>query len=190
MRWCYANRNLPGGTTCPNRIRLKEDDLEQAIRNFLAALLSEQKDLQKLMTEDFERVIRQNSVGEYPVDSIQKALSRLNREKNKLIELFNNDIITLDEMKVRASSINSEIAEWERRKQSSAAIFAPDELHRQIASLFGDIRSVLLNNSFDNKLLKQLIDEIIVDEAGQIEIKFRALKELPPFSMALYEPAE
>ncbi|MEQ2521159.1 recombinase family protein [Ruthenibacterium sp. CLA-JM-H11] len=190
VRWCCANKNLPGGKLCPNRTHLKEDELEQAIRNYLSSFLSEQKDLQKLMAEEFERVIRQNSAGEYTVDSIQKALSKLSREKDKLIELFNNDIITLDEMKVRASSINSEIAEWERRKQSSAAVFDPNELHKQIASLFGDIRSVLLNNSFDNRLLKQLIDEIIVDEAGQIEIKFRALKELPPFSMALYEPAE
>ena len=112
------------------------------------------------------------------------------RDKNKLIELFSNDIITLEELKTRTSALNSEIAEWQHRKESSTAVFDLDKLHTQIASLFGDIRSVLLNSSFDNKLLKQLIEEIIVDEKGQIEIKFRALKELPPFSLSLYEPTE
>ena len=93
-------------------------------------------------------------------------------------------------MKTRASALNAEIAEWQRRKESSSSVFNLDKLHTQIASLFGDIRSVLLNNSFDNKLLKQLIEEIVVDEKGQIEIKFQALKELPPFSLSLYEPTE
>lgn len=114
----------------------------------------------------------------------------LDRDKDKLIELFNNDVITLAEMKTRASALNAEIAEWQRRKESSSSVFNLDKLHTQIASLFGDIRSVLLNNSFDNKLLKQLIEEIVVDEKGQIEIKFQALKELPPFSLSLYEPTE
>ena len=123
-------------------------------------------------------------------DSIEKALSKLDRDKDKLIELFNNDVITLAEMKTRASALNAEIAEWQRRKESSSSVFNLDKLHTQIASLFGDIRSVLLNNSFDNKLLKQLIEEIVVDEKGQIEIKFQALKELPPFSLSLYEPTE
>ena len=126
----------------------------------------------------------------YTSDSIEKALSKLDRDKDKLIELFNNDVITLAEMKTRASALNAEIAEWQRRKESSSSVFNLDKLHTQIASLFGDIRSVLLNNSFDNKLLKQLIEEIVVDEKGQIEIKFQALKELPPFSLSLYEPTE
>ena len=80
-------------------------------------------------------------------------------------------------MKIRASSINSEIAEWERRKEVSASAFDPSEFHRQIVALFGDLRTILANNCFDNKLLKQLIDEITVDEVSQIEIKFRALKD-------------
>ncbi len=175
---------------CPNRTHLKEDELEQAIRDYLSSLLAQQKDLQQIMTEEFERVIRQSSADQYTPDSIEKALSKLNRDKNKLIELFSNDIITLEELKTRTSALNSEIAEWQHRKESSTAVFDLDKLHTQIASLFGDIRSVLLNSSFDNKLLKQLIEEIIVDEKGQIEIKFRALKELPPFSLSLYEPTE
>ncbi len=129
-------------------------------------------------------------MSQYTSDSIEKALSKLDRDKDKLIELFNNDVITLAEMKTRASALNAEIAEWQRRKESSSSVFNLDKLHTQIASLFGDIRSVLLNNSFDNKLLKQLIEEIVVDEKGQIEIKFQALKELPPFSLSLYEPTE
>lgn len=190
VRWCCTNKNLPGGKLCPNRTHLKEDELEQAIRDYLSSLLAQQKDLQQIMTEEFERVIRQSSADQYTPDSIEKALSKLNRDKNKLIELFSNDIITLEELKTRTSALNSEIAEWQHRKESSTAVFDLDKLHTQIASLFGDIRSVLLNSSFDNKLLKQLIEEIIVDEKGQIEIKFRALKELPPFSLSLYEPTE
>ena len=190
VRWCCTNKNLPGGKLCPNRTHLKEDELEQAIRGYLSSLLSQQKDLQQIMREEFERVIRQSRADQYTPDSIEKALSKLNRDKNKLIELFSNDIITLEELKTRSSTLNSEIAEWQHRKKSSTAVFDPDKLHTQIASLFGDIRSVLLNSSFDNKLLKQLIEEIIVDEKGQIEIKFRALKELPPFSLSLYEPTE
>ncbi|HJB40530.1 MAG TPA: hypothetical protein H9943_09065 [Candidatus Ruthenibacterium avium] len=92
-------------------------------------------------------------------------------------------------IKTRVSSINSEIAEWEHRKQAYSTVFDPDKLHQQITSLFADIRSVLLNNRFDNKLLKHLIEEITVDEKGRVEIKFQALKELPPFSLSLYEPA-
>ena len=36
----------------------------------------------------------------------------------------------------------------------------------------------------------QKVKGIVVDEKGQIEIKFQALKELPPFSLSLYEPTE
>lgn len=141
------------------------------------------------MAEEFERVIQQNRTGPYTLNAIEKELAKQNREKNKLIELFSHDIISLEEMKTRVSSINSEIAEWEHRKQAYSTVFDPDKLHQQITSLFADIRSVLLNNRFDNKLLKHLIEEITVDEKGRVEIKFQALKELPPFSLSLYEPA-
>ena len=114
---------------CPNRTHLKEDELEQAIRDYLASLLSKQKDLQEIMTEEFERVIRQNSMSQYTSDSIEKALSKLDRDKDKLIELFNNDVITLAEMKTRASALNAEIAEWQRRKESSSSVFNLDKLH-------------------------------------------------------------
>ncbi len=189
VRWCCANKNLPGGQACPNRTRLKEEELEQGIRNYLSVLLSEQKELQQIMAEEFERVIQQNRTGPYTLNAIEKELAKRNREKNKLIELFSHDIISLEEMKTRVSSINSEIAEWAHRKQAYSTVFDPDKLHQQITSLFADIRSVLLNNRFDNKLLKHLIEEITVDENGRVEIKFQALKELPPFSLSLYEPA-
>lgn len=67
-------------------------------------------------------------------------------------------------------------------------MIAPDPNHRGLKaknSNSKDMHFVLLNNSFDDKLLKQLIDKIIVDKTGQIGIELRARKKFASYSAVL-----
>lgn len=174
VRWCCTNRMVDGKQVCVNKTKVQEEELEAVIREYLASLLEKQPDITKLMAEEFERCQSQSS-GSDTLVTIQKEITKLERNKDKLIELFNDDILTREELKARTVPLNAQLASLQSKADTFTSGVSTEEYMQQLKTLFGDIRTLLSKGGLTNGLLRQIIEDIVVDENGAMEI---ILKEI------------
>jgi DNA invertase Pin-like site-specific DNA recombinase len=170
ITWVCMGHNGKGKEYCKNAVSIEEEYLlKQILDYFLEALNDNSFQLQQLVREYKKLIMNSDSVA-VREQQCQKVLADAEKQKEKYITLYTNDIITMPELKEKTKVINSkkeqclmELKILRQEQQNEGNMPDKGKLHQFIEiALSGRIRS--------NDVLSKLLNRIEVDGEGNVDI--------------------
>ena len=179
IRWVCSGRNTFGVDHCPNTTVIDEEELLNAIYDYLKGIIKSRKKFIKLVEAEFEKINKYKENAEKNETSIINKINKLSAKKQNYMEMFQNEVINIQELKRYTTPLNEEIETLEREKQMlTSNIKEKDLLEKELTRTIKTIDDILNNETVTNMTLKSIIDVIEVDDEGNIEVRLKLLNEL------------
>ncbi len=175
---CSTARNKG---TCDNRTNIRRDRLEERILGALRHHLMD-PELFKEFCDEFTREMNRLRIeGRTSIEAAEAEIKRIDRELEKLMQLYVSDALPLDMVKQRSSNLDARRSEL--RRFLDDAVEPPPLLHPEMATYYraqiAELSDALRETSEAKRMaavdiLRSLVNEIILTpEAGEIQIDVR-----------------
>ena len=179
IKWVCSGRNYNGTDSCPNKTVIDEQELLSEIKNYFISILKDKPNSVKSIISEFNKQYKKKSENELTEKDLCSQLQKLKKSKQKYLDMFDNDIITMSELKAKTSEFNKLIFDVEERlKIVKLNISKSDLLKANLNETFKDIEDLLKEENITNNLLSRVIEKITVDENGKIDVYLRLLSDV------------
>lgn len=179
IRWVCSGRNSMGVNHCPNKTVIDEEELLNAIKIYLKSIIKNKKDFMKAVEKEFEKITKLRENNERSEESLLKEIEKVTVKKQKYMEMFQNEIINIQELKKYTNPLNEDIARLERElKLITSEIKEKDVLEKELNKTIKTVDDILNNQTITNAMLKTIIDVIEVDSDSNVEIRLKLLNEI------------
>ena len=179
IRWVCSGRNSMGVNHCPNTTVIDEEELLNAIKIYLKSIIKNKKDFMKAVEKEFEKITKLRENNERSEESLLKEIEKVTVKKQKYMEMFQNEIINIQELKKYTNPLNEDIARLERElKLITSEIKEKDVLEKELNKTIKTVDDILNNQTITNAMLKTIIDVIEVDSDSNVEIRLKLLNEI------------
>lgn len=179
IRWVCSGRNSMGVNHCPNTTVIDEEELLNAIKIYLKSIIKNKKDFMKAVEKEFEKITKLRENNERSEESLLKEIEKVTVKKQKYMEMFQNEIINMQELKKYTNPLNEDIARLERElKLITSEIKEKDVLEKELNKTIKTVDDILNNQTITNAMLKTIIDVIEVDSDSNVEVRLKLLNEI------------
>lgn len=179
IRWVCSGRNSMGVNHCPNTTVIDEEELLNAIKIYLKSIIKNKKDFMKAVEKEFEKITKLRENNERSEESLLKEIEKVTVKKQKYMEMFQNEIINIQELKRYTNPLNEDIARLERElKLITSEIKEKDVLEKELNKTIKTVDDILNNQTITNAMLKTIIDVIEVDSDSNVEVRLKLLNEI------------
>ncbi len=177
--WVCCGRNINGADSCNNKTVIDEGELLASIKQYLTELIEDKQKVIKKIVSDFNKnyaPMHQNLKTE---KEITKEIEKLKKSRQKYVDMYDNDIISMEDLKEKTGSTNNQIKKLEEKlKMIKFGITQADKLEYGLTDTFKSIGDILSTAEITNEMLKRVIDRIEVAEDGHIDIYLRLLADI------------
>ncbi len=177
--WVCCGRNINGADSCNNKTVIDEGELLDSIKKYLTGLIEDKQKVIKKIVSDFNtnhETMHQNLKTE---KEISKEIEKLKKSRQKYIDMYDNDIISMEDLKEKTNSTNTEIKKLEEKlKMVKFGIAQADKLEYGLTNTFKSIGDILSTAEITNEMLKRVIERIEVAKNGHINIYLRLLADI------------
>lgn len=178
VKWVCSGHNR-GADSCPNTVTVDENELIEKIEKYFAEILSAKKNVIDRVVSEFQKVYKAKDENTLYEKELRKSLEKLNRNRQKYMDMFTDDIITREELNEKIGKDKQEIS---RLKKEIALIeqhiTKGERLSQILNDTFKEIEDISDLSVVTNADLKKVIDKIEVDGNGNVEIFLKLYKEL------------
>ena len=179
IRWVCSGRNSMGVNHCPNSTTIDEEELLNAIKIYLKSIISNKKNFMQAVEKEFEKITKLRENNERSEESLLKEIKKVTVKKQKYMEMFQNEIINIQELKKYTNPLNEDIARLERElKLITSEIKEKDVLEKELNKTIKTVDDILNNQTITNAMLKTIIDVIEVDSDSNVEVRLKLLNEI------------
>ncbi len=179
IRWVCSGRNSMGVNHCPNTTVIDEEELLNAIKEYLKSIISNKKNFMKAVEKEFEKITKLRENNERSEESLLKEIEKVTSKKQKYMEMFQNEVINIQELKKYTNPLNEDIARLERElKLITSEIKEKDGLEKELSKTISTVDDILNNKTITNAMLKTIIDVIEVDSDSNVEVRLKLLNEI------------
>ncbi|MBQ8851007.1 MAG: recombinase family protein, partial [Oscillibacter sp.] len=110
VRWVCSKHNGQGIHNCPNAVTVDENELMDKLDEYFLSILKDRSHVEQFLRRRLKEACRQDEEQESCRKSIQARLNRLEKQRQKYLELFTDDLITRQELEQKLSSSKEEMA--------------------------------------------------------------------------------
>lgn len=179
IRWVCSGRNSMGVNHCQNTTVIDEEELLNAIKEYLKSIISNKKNFMKAVEKEFEKITKLRESNERSEESLLKEIEKVTTKKQKYMEMFQNEIINIQELKQYTAPLNEDISRLERElKLITSEIKEKDVLEKELSKTIKTVDDILNNQTITNAMLKTIIDVIEVDSDSNVEVRLKLLNEI------------
>ena len=179
IRWVCSGRNSMGVNHCPNATTIDEEELLNAIKIYLKSIISNKKNFMKSVEKEFEKITKLRETNERSEQSLLQEIEKVTVKKQKYMEMFQNEIINIQELKKYTNPLNEDIARLERElRLITSEIKEKDVLEKELSKTISTVDDILNNQTITNSMLKTIIDIIEVDSDSNVEVRLKLLNEI------------
>lgn len=177
VRWVCSDRNGKGIESCSNAVSVDENELIEAIEDYFAGILLQGKNAAEKIIFGLERGYRSENGGERREKELQSELNRINRNRQKFIDMFTDDLITREELSRKIGGYKAEAERLGRELELvRERITSPERLREIISAALGGIRGAVDLRAAGNERLRGIIDRIEVNSDGSAAVFLKPLK--------------
>ena len=188
VRWVCSGHNGLGADNCPNAITVDEEELIAVLEAYFVAVLKAKKNIIRYVVNEFNRTYKLKSENESYGKELKDKLSKLERTRQKYMDMYTDDLISRDELNSKIGGMRKEIERLENELHMvELNIEKGDQLEELIKSTFSTIESITDVHTMTNAQLKKVIQKILVDKDGNVDIYLRLLGDLGLDEAALIE---
>lgn len=171
--WRCPTNNEYTAKRCPNNTILREDDLIQALSDYLRGIVEDKDSLTK------EILGRSEEAGKQDVPTTEPKVLEAKKKKlmgklERYMDMYANEVIDMDTLKAKTASIKEAIATID--DQLITAHGRDDRAISQetiVQNIMGEIEKFLSLDSATNQDLRKIIDGIFVDKDKRITIQLK-----------------
>lgn len=179
IRWVCSGRNSMGVNHCPNTTVIDEEELLNAIKVYLKSIIKNKKSFMKAVEKEFEKITKLRENNERSEQSLLQEIEKITNKKQKYMEMFQNEVINIQELKQYTNPLNEDIARLERElKLITSEIKEKDVLEKELTKTISTVDDILNNETITNAMLKTIIDVIEVDSDSNVEVRLKLLNEI------------
>ena len=179
IKWICTGRNANGTDACPNKTVIDEQELLSAIRNYFIGILSQKPKVIASILSEFNRQYKAKEENEASEKDLQEQLKKVKKSKQKYMDMYEADVITITELKDKTNQINSDIDRiTEDIRMVERNISKSDILKNVLNETFKDIESVLASDHITNEMLGRILERIEVDEHQSIDIYLKLFSDI------------
>jgi DNA invertase Pin-like site-specific DNA recombinase len=179
VRWLCSGRNTIGAESCENRIKIDEGEMLTEIRDYFTKILRDKPNVVKRMKADFIRQYKERDENIACEKDVTAKLNKARKDKQKQIEMFENDVFDINVLRSRTKELNEQI---ERLETDLAMIQSnlskSDIFETALIDTFKDIDTVLKTEDFTNEMLSRIIDHIAVNPNGEVDVYLKMLSDV------------
>lgn len=170
--WTCSVRNAKGVNACCNKTVVDEDELLDAIGIFMKNLVKGKSRAVKLICSEIGSLIESHNqdIVRSQVD-VRKELKEFTREKEKYMDMYKNEVISIDELKKYTRDLNEKIQKLKSALELSNNTEAINiNVETAINNYFKKMQDIVDSGRYDNEFLKSVIEKIIVYPDGIAKI--------------------
>ena len=133
----------------------------------------------KAVEKEFEKITKLRENNERTEESLLQEIEKVTNKKQKYMEMFQNEVINIQELKQYTNPLNEDISRLERElKLITSEIKEKDVLEKELSKTISTVDDILNNKTITNAMLKTIIDVIEVDSDSNVEIRLKLLNEI------------
>ena len=179
IRWVCSGHNGRGADSCPNALKVDEDELIQVLNDYFAEILKNKKNVICYVTNEFQRVYKAKDENVNYEKELNVQLARLQKTRQKYMDMYTDDLISREELKDKIGGMRKEIERLENKlKMVSYNLTKGQQLENILNSTFRRIEDITDVREMNNLQLKRIIQKIEVDKDGNVDIYLRLLGDL------------
>lgn len=179
VRWVCSGRNGDGVKACDNATRIQEDELLDAIRDYLLYWQRDKDAIIKAVKKEYKRQNSEGAGGKKSLDGLRRQEQSLQNKLSKLKEMYMNDIITMDELKAKSGELLERLSLLGKKLQNVELEEAADaRVEKTLSGLFRNMDEILSAKTVTNEMLKQVIEKIEVDHDGNVDVVIKPIDKI------------
>lgn len=174
-RWVDSLRNAKGTDACCNKIIADEDELMEAIKFFLQGIVKNKSKAIRHVSNEIKSLIKErNKNANTNQQDTQKELNEAIKEKEKYMDMYKNEVISIEELKDYTKDLNDKISKLKVAIHVTQNKDKVDiNIEKSVAKFFDNIKSVIDVGDYSNKFLKSVIDKILIYPDGSVKITLK-----------------
>lgn len=177
--WVCNGHNENGAECCENKIKIPEEDIERAIREYIAKLVLEKEKIGKKIADEMERQYKEKSKNAGYERELKKNISKLIKNKDKLTQMYLDDLISNKELREKVKDINEQLI----YNQNELKLVLSDEnrvgqTEKMIQDTYNGIENIFNEVKMTNSQLKEVIRQILVKKDGTINIYLKLYHDI------------
>ena len=177
--WVCCGRNINGADFCNNKTVIDEGELLESIKKYLTSLIEDKQKVIKKIIKDFNKNYEPMHQNLKTEKEIAKEIEKLKKSRQRYVDMYDNEVISMEDLKEKTESTNAEIKKLEEKiKMVRFGITQADKLEYGLTDTFKSIGDILSTAEITNEILKRVIDRIEVAEDGHIDIYLRLLADI------------
>ncbi len=176
IRWTCSSRNSNGIEACPNATLISEEELLEEIKQYILQWKKDKTVIVSQALKEYQQICAADHFN--APEELQKELYKLEQKKERLKDMYLNDIISMDELKNKSDELNQQINHIQIQLREDAHYLTNDKLEQLLSALFENMDHILSADTITNEMLKQIIDRIEVDETGQVDVIIKPIQKI------------
>ncbi|GHU97876.1 serine recombinase [Clostridia bacterium] len=174
-KWTCCGRHLK---LCDSRVMIDEKELLGQIAEYFRSIVKDKPAFVRAGLAETAAAQSADCDGEPDLAELEKELARLNAAKQKAIDMFTNDVITMEELKQRTAGLKTQIEKLSERigeiKDGRAqSEYAQSTEERYLNHVYDNISQIIRDGNMTNEALKQVIEKITVNKNGTVKIQLK-----------------
>lgn len=179
VRWICSGRNRHGTGSCPNKTKLDDEELTLALQEYFSGVLATKKNVLEAVISEFERKYKKESCNALEMKRLQKQIEKIDKTRTKYMTMFEDDLVTREELKEKLSGMIEEKAALEAELNRHSFVEEKGyQLRTVLQATFKSIADFADVSKMSNMQLRRIIDCIEVDKDGNVDIFIKPVKEL------------
>lgn len=179
IRWVCSSRNGDGIEACDNETKIKEDELLEAIKNYLLLWQNDKNAIIERTKKEYQKIRASGQTGSVTPEVLRKEEQKLQNKRSRLKDMYVNDIITMDELKEKSSDLNQQLFRLKERLECLEQESVTDgKIEKLLSTLFKNMDNILSADTITNEMLKQVIDRIEVDRDGNVDVIIKPVSQI------------
>lgn len=179
VRWVCSGHNGQGAERCPNAVTVDEDELISVLEEYFAGVLKAKKNIIRYVVGEFERTYKAKNENDAYGKELKDKLSKLKRTRQKYMDMYTDDLISRDDLNAKIGGMRKEIERLENELHMvELNLDKSDQLEALIQNTFSSIETITDVRSMTNAQLKRIVQKILVDKDGNVDIYLRLFGDL------------
>jgi len=179
IRWICSQHNSHGPQSCSNAVTVDEDVLIEKLDRYFKETLERKKEVIKNLKSAFVKEYKAKDENENYEKALMDELNSLKKKRQKYMDMYNDDIISRQELNDTIGGIKEQIEKLETSlKLVEYNLSKTDQLENLIENTFGTIEKITSVKELTNSELREILEKIVIDSEGNVDVYLRVIGDL------------
>ena len=178
VRWVCSKRNGQGASQCDNKTAVDENELIEKLDEYFQSLIQDKRKIAQMLRQELRRASTDADTAAEEKILLQDRLGKLEKTRQKYLELYADDLITRQELDIKLRSTRAEVEQLQTRlHQLQFSALSESAIDRVIDRVFQSLDDFITVRNLNNGQLKRLISKVEVDKDANVDVYLRLFNE-------------